>query len=315
VVDSLRVALRRLSDGDLTVRIDTPFPEEHEQLRRDFNEAAARLLEAMGAVVASASAVTGGAGEIAAASEDLNRRNMSSAASLEESAAALQELAASVGSVSDVAAQANRMVVDARKRAEESGAIMRDAVEAMGHIDKSSDSISRITGVIDDIAFQTNLLALNAGIEAARAGEAGRGFAVVATEVRALAHRSSQAAGEISSLIAASSGQVKQGVTLVNSAGDALQIIADAVGEILKHVGRIATATHEQSSSITEINSAITQLDQATQQNAARFEETTAASHDLLQQAQSLARGTTRFKTEAEAGWDADLNLQKREVA
>ncbi|MBT2131359.1 methyl-accepting chemotaxis protein, partial [Aliiroseovarius lamellibrachiae] len=139
----------------------------------------------------------------------------------------------------------------------------------------------------------------NAGVEAARAGEAGRGFAVVASEVRALAQRSSDAAREINELISASGTQVKRGVQLVDQAGEALAGIVESVSEISHNVGEIAVSAREQSSGLAEINEAVNQLDQVTQQNAAMFEETTAASHSLTREAETLTSTMGRFKTGA----------------
>ena len=174
--------------------------------------------------------------------------------------------------------------------------VARRAVEAMDGIKASSKEISKITSVIDDIAFQTNLLALNAGVEAARAGEAGRGFAVVATEVRALAQRSSDAAREINDLISASGQQVGSGVELVNETGAALSKIVDAVSDISNRVAAIATSARQQSSGLNEINLAINDLDQVTQQNAAMFEQTNAASHALTSEAGALVAASERFR-------------------
>jgi methyl-accepting chemotaxis protein len=178
---------------------------------------------------------------------------------------------------------------------------VRDAVAAMGEIEKSSNQISQIIGVIDEIAFQTNLLALTAGVEAARAGEAGRGFAVVASEVRALAQRSSEAAKEIKGLISASSDQVETGVHLVGEAGQALQKIVSKVSEINALVGEIAASAQEQATGLAQVNTAVNQMDQVTQQNAAMVEETTAASHSLTQEAQELMRLISRFRTGEDA--------------
>lgn len=296
VVDSLRIGLERLSEGDLTAVLGTAFAADYEQLRADFNQAIGNLARAIETVIENASTIDGEAREIANAAEDLSQRTERQAATLAETATALDELTSSVRSASAGAAEADRVVSETRRSAEESGRVVQQAVSAMGEIEESSQKISRIIGVIDDIAFQTNLLALNAGVEAARAGEAGRGFAVVASEVRALAQRSSEAAREIDTLISASSSQVRRGVDLVGEAGNALQGILSSVTDIAARVSEIADSAREQASGLAEINIAVNQLDQVTQQNAAMFEQTTAASHALNQGARELTTATSRFR-------------------
>jgi methyl-accepting chemotaxis protein len=295
VVDSLRAALAQLSNGDLTATLPDRFDDRYEGLRVDFNEATERLRSAMADVVESSFAIRGEVGDISSAAENLSRRTEQQAATLEQTSAALDQMTASVKSTATVASHANSKVEEAKHNAETSGRVVREAVSAMGEIEHSSSKISRITSVIDEIAFQTNLLALNAGVEAARAGEAGRGFAVVASEVRDLAQRSSEAAREIAGLITDSSDQVKRGVSLVAEAGRSLSGIQTAVGEIYSLVSEIATSATEQSNGIAELNTAVKHLDQVTQQNAAMFEETTAASQSLNRAAGSLADTTERF--------------------
>jgi methyl-accepting chemotaxis protein len=158
----------------------------------------------------------------------------------------------------------------------------------MTEIETSSNQVSQIIGVIDEIAFQTNLLALNAGVEAARAGEAGRGFAVVAQEVRALAQRSADAAKEIKTLISTSTQQVEAGVDLVGQTGEALSRIVEQVASIDALMKEISASTTEQATGLNEVNGAVNQMDQVVQQNAAMVEEATAASHSLKNEAKAL---------------------------
>ena len=315
VVEELSRELSQLSEGNLQAGIEEAFPEDYEKLRSDFNNTVRNLKGIVGNVVDTSSSIGNGAVEISQASQDLSTRTESQAATLEETAAALDELTASVKSAAEGAKAVEMTMEEARIEAENSDVVVQKAVAAMTEIENSSDSISQIISVIDDIAFQTNLLALNAGVEAARAGEAGRGFAVVASEVRALAQRSSDAAMEIKTLIEDSGKQVGRGVDLVGRAGTALQNIVAQVSRISKQVSGIAEGAVEQSTGLNEINSGMMQLDQVTQQNAAMVEQATAASMLLKTDSAKLVELMGNFEIDGAATVTSLLNTSAPQAA
>ncbi|EJJ26892.1 methyl-accepting chemotaxis protein [Rhizobium sp. CF142] len=295
-VDDLATGLTALADGDLTKRVENPFPPALEKVRTDFNAAIDKLGSAMRTVLINAEAIASGARETKEAADVLSKRTEQQAATVEETAAALDEITQTVADSAGRAAEAGGLVAETKRGAEHSGNIVRKAVDAMGQIEKSSREISNIIGVIDEIAFQTNLLALNAGVEAARAGEAGKGFAVVAQEVRELAQRSASAAKEIKALITTSSEHVKSGVDLVGQTGQALERIVTQVGNIDVNVTAIVESSREQSTGLVEINKAVNIMDQGTQQNAAMVEETTAASARLSSETENLRNLVSQFR-------------------
>jgi methyl-accepting chemotaxis protein len=295
-ISAMAKALQRLADGDLASRMDSEVAASFAALKSDFNSAVEKLEDTVSSVLATTHSLGSGVDEIAQSSDDLSKRTEQQAASLEETAAAMAEMTQSVQDTAAGAEKAAKSVANVKAGAAESNLVVKSAIDAMGEIESSSQKITQIIGVIDEIAFQTNLLALNAGVEAARAGEAGRGFAVVASEVRALAQRSAEAAKEIKTLIATSSDKVEAGVSLVRKSGEFLQLIISQVNETDGLVATIAAAAKQQALGLQEVNVAIAQMDQLTQQNAAMVEEATAATHTLKSEMTGLSDLVSNFK-------------------
>lgn len=295
-ISLLAGSLRALASGDLTRTLDTPFVPTMETIRKDFNDVLSELRSTMTAVESNARSIASGSNEIRSATDDMARRTERQAASVEETAAALEEITTNVGEATQNATASAALVAETRADVEKSGQIVTEAVAAMSVIETSSQEMSKIIGVIDEIAFQTNLLALNAGVEAARAGEAGKGFAVVAQEVRELAQRSASAAKDIKQLIDASGDQVKFGVSLVDKTGQSLGDIIGKIQGIDTNIQAIAVSVKEQSVGLREINESVTVIDQGTQQNAAMVEQTTASSHGLAREAEALFELLSHFQ-------------------
>jgi len=277
VIECLRDGLQRLSSGDFSVNITEEFSGSYDALRENYNETVDNLNNLISEVVQASRSIQAQSNEVQNASQDLSARTESQAATLEETAAALEMITTSVNSSAQKAKEGADAVDVAREKVEHSGKVVEGAVEAMTAIEKSSKQISRIIGVIDDIAFQTNLLALNAGIEAARAGEVGRGFAVVASEVGALAQRSSDAANEIKELISTSSKHVQDGVQKIDGAGQALASVVTNVAKISEFVSSISSEAVDQAQGLNEVNIGVSQLDQVTQQNVSMVEKSGSA--------------------------------------
>ena len=294
----LAAGLKRLADGDLAFQLNEAFAQDFEALRHDFNRSVGQLGTTLAEISGSISTLDTGTREIASGTDDLSKRTEQQAASLEETAAALDEITVNVANSSRRTEEAKDVAGRANRSAAESAKVVSHAEEAMRKIEESSQQISNIIGVIDEIAFQTNLLALNAGVEAARAGEAGKGFAVVAQEVRELAQRSAQAAKEIKGLIHNSSSEVENGVKLVRDAGTALKTISEFIVEINAHMESIATSAKEQSVGLAEVNTAVNAMDQTTQQNAAMVEQSNAASNTLANEAVRLRDLVSQFRLE-----------------
>jgi methyl-accepting chemotaxis protein len=301
VVSELNVLVRSANDGVLTRSMELAGkPGLTVSIGTGVNSLVSNMSQLVSQVKSMAAQVHQGAEEISRGNLNLSQRTEEQASSLEETASSMEEMTSTVKQTADNAGQANQLALAARQQAEKGGAVVSNAVKAMGAINAASKKIADIIGVIDEIAFQTNLLALNAAVEAARAGEQGRGFAVVATEVRNLAGRSATAAKEIKALIVDSVSKVDEGSRLVDESGKTLEEIVQAVKKVTDIVAEIAAASREQSSGIEQVNKAVMQMDTTTQQNAALVEEASAASQAIVEQAQGLNAMIARYNVGAE---------------
>lgn len=285
-----------LANGDLTRIITNDYVGVFNDLKIGLNTTTNSLKDLMTEVRNTSETINAAAKEIASGNNDLSHRTEEQAASLEETAASMHELTSTVSHNSENAKQANALAVGATEIAHKGVAVVEQVVSTMENINESSLRIVDIISVIDDIAFQTNILALNAAVEAARAGEQGKGFAVVATEVRNLAQRAANAAGEIKRLIGDSVERVSGGSKQVEQAGRTMQDIVTAIQDVNKIISEIASASAEQNAGIAQVGQAIGSMDEVTQQNAALVEQVAATAETLESQTSSLARELAHFK-------------------
>lgn len=296
IVSKLAEGLARLSSGDLTYSIEQEFPPAYEALRQDFNTAIATLSDVVSNLSSSATNIEGNSAEISGSSMDLAKRTEANAATLAETVRTVGDLTSTVAETANGAASANDTVLELSRESKNNKIVMENANKAMKQVQDSSSKISSIVSVIEGIAFQTNLLALNAGVEAARAGEAGQGFSVVASEVRILAQRCAESAAEISGVIGESVKTAIEGAALTQKANEAMTVIDSGVGGISEIMESIAVSANDQSHKLNEVNAAVQQIDRSTQQNAAMFEETTAANTALTNEAHALSKIVATFK-------------------
>ena len=297
--DGIRIA-QAIAMGDLSAGHSVDGEDETAQLLNALSAMTESLRDIVGQVRSSSDGIQISSTEIASGSRDLSERTESAAKSLQLTASSVEQINRTVTQNAGNASQANQVAIAASNVARKGGEVIGQVVATMGEIESSSKKISHITGVIDSIAFQTNILALNAAVEAARAGEQGRGFAVVASEVRALAHRSADAAREIKSLIHESVTKVQSGSSLVVDAGLTMEEIVLQVRRLSELIAEIHAASASQASEIGRLHGSVGDLDRMTQQNSAMVEQSAAASESMTAMAVSLTQTVSRFRLEAQ---------------
>lgn len=273
---------QEVARGNLTVDI-TPRSEK-DILGKALKELVLDTNNVIGNVVDSAGLVTTGSQQVASASQGIAQGSTEQASALQQINASIDEIAEKTKINAAEANEANELVKDAKMSAVHGNTQMKDMISAMNEINRSSENISKIIKVIDDISFQTNILALNAAVEAARAGAHGKGFAVVAEEVRNLAAKSSSAASETAEMIEDSIRKVETGSKLAEETEKALDEIVASVDRIVNLISNIARSSNEQATAVAQIDQAISQVSQVVQTNSATSEECAAASEELSNQ-------------------------------
>nr|WP_314256970.1 methyl-accepting chemotaxis protein [uncultured Devosia sp.] len=289
-VSEIGDVLGAMANTDLTQRMEGHYEGAFATLKDDINAVADKLTEVVGQMRHTSGSLKTATGEILSGANDLSERTTKQAATIEETSAAMEQLASTVLRNAQRAKDASAGAMQVTRTAEEGGQVMDQATSAMERITQSSAKISNIIGMIDDIAFQTNLLALNASVEAARAGDAGKGFAVVAVEVRRLAQSAASASADVKVLIEQSADEVRSGSKLVGDAAGKLKAMLDGVRDNNALLESIANDSREQASAIEEVSTAVRTMDEMTQHNAALVEETNAAIEQTEAQASELDR-------------------------
>ena len=291
------VGLNRLSEGDLTVRINATSKDETGQMLQAMSNMITSLTRVVTDVNGGAQALASASEEVSATAQSLSQAASEQAAGVEETSASIEQMTSSIAQNTENAKITDGMASKAAKDAADGGEAVNATVSAMKEIAKK-------IGIIDDIAAQTNLLALNAAIEAARAGEHGKGFAVVAAEVRKLAERSQVAAQEIGEVAGNS-------VELAEKAGRLLAEIVPNIRKTSDLVQEITAASTEQSSGVGQINSAVSQLNTTTQQNASSSEELAATSEEMSSQAEQLQQTMTYFRLDGAGNGGSSFAVRK----
>ncbi|HEY9062270.1 MAG TPA: methyl-accepting chemotaxis protein [Pseudobacteroides sp.] len=288
--------LNEISKANLQVSVEGSYKGDHAIIKDAINNTINAFNEVLGNINTAAEQVAASARQVSSSSQALSQGSTEQASSIEEITSSIEEVAAQTRQNAVNANQASEFGSTAKQKAIHGNEQMAEMLKAMAEINDSSNSISRIIKVIDEIAFQTNILALNAAVEAARAGQHGKGFAVVAEEVRNLAARSADAAKETTAMIEGSIKKVDVGTKIANDTAAALNQIVEGVAKAADLVGEIAIASNEQASGITQINQGIMQVSQVVQTNSATSEESAAASEELSSQAQLLKEQVSMFK-------------------
>ncbi|WP_303870811.1 methyl-accepting chemotaxis protein [Acetobacterium wieringae] len=296
VVTEISAVTEEIGNGNLSINDMRVYRGDFNAISISLNAIIKRLNELLGDINNAAEQVNTGANQISDSSQSLAQGSTEQASSIQELTASIAEIADQTKHNAVDANKARSLAADVMENADKGTNQMIRMQQSMVDMNKSSDDISKIIKVIDDIAFQTNILALNAAVEAARAGQHGKGFAVVAEEVRTLAARSADAAKETTGLIEGSIQKVQEGTKIADETAAALDEIVSGIGQVTDLIGNIATASNEQATGIAQINLGVEQVAQVVQQNSATAEQSAAASEELSGQSVLLKQMINQFQ-------------------
>ncbi|MFT4006561.1 MAG: methyl-accepting chemotaxis protein [Lacrimispora sp.] len=288
--------LETMKQGDMTVSLSQAYEGEFASIKTALLGISSSLNQTLSLINTTSEQVSTGASQVAGGAQAL-------AAGSTEQAASVEELNASVTRIAEQAAENSVNVKNASLYVDKAGAgvkagneHMKQLTEAMTDIGSSSDQISNITKVIEDIAFQTNILALNAAIEAARAGSVGKGFAVVADEVRSLAAKSAEAARQTEDLIRNSIDTVSRGVQITAQTAQILKDVGMNTLKVTESFSNIERSSADQASAIEQVKIGLSQVASVVQTNAATAEENSATSEEMSAQAVTLREEVGKFR-------------------
>ena len=295
-ISEISGTLGEMANGNLNVEITSEYLGDFSELKSSINSIIGALNNTMTEIGNASVQVAAGTRQVSEGSQTISQGATEQASSIEELSSTVTMIAAQTHQNAENANTASELANTAKANAVEGNNQMLQLLRAMVEINESSENISKIIKVIDDIAFQTNILALNAAVEAARAGVHGKGFAVVAEEVRNLAAKSANAAKETTALIEGSIKKVEVGSKIADTTAVQLTNIVGGVEKAAALVSEIATASNEQATGISQVNSGIEQLSQVVQTNSATAQEAAAASEELSSQAEMLQNMVGQFK-------------------